>query len=156
MINTETSPTIMVVRHSLRVRVNLRKPHTNILSLMRIRNGKPQRLSTDPLGTIFLSICKEKEWKCVKYRRAGSSADSSRGALQSEETESRKSVCDQMFTSKPSSTLMNQTVLQMGSEHLTESHPLKWNVFATHTEEVVIPQNTKKASLWGNYFYRFK
>lgn len=86
MINTET-------RHSPGVRVNLEWSHHNILSLMRIRNGKPHRLSTDPLGTNFLRICKENEWKCVKYRRVGSSVDSSRGALQSEEAESRRQVC---------------------------------------------------------------
>jgi len=42
----------------------------------------------------------------------------------------------------------------------TESHPLKQrqtprSVLATNTEEVLIPQNTENASIWGNCFYSF-
>lgn len=54
-------------------------------------------------------------------------------------------------------TPMNQTVLEMC--HGKSSAQTKTNtavlVLATNVEEVLIPQNTENASIWGNCFYGF-
>lgn len=118
--------------HAIRPhRVMWQKPRDNIRSLMRIWNEYPTNdLLNQPVR--ILSLRNEQENR----------PRSNRNALQSS-----------------MQTFLWKAWIKLYLKCATESHPLKQRQTPRaglgYKEEVLIPQNTENASIWGNCFYGF-